>query len=167
MRKSSSTTVIAAFATLITAADAAVIVTQLPDFGDNLEPTGTPGLSRYEVDIDGDGTYEVSFESFAGTQISAIANDHTRIQAYPQTPPDVGSWASPLVLGDVVGSDALYGAVWHNDILGTSGMRACTDFTCVGFWPTGTFVEIDPDTGLLTIFPESGYLAVEFTNDTG
>ena len=46
-------------------------------------------------------------------------------------------------------------------------MRICVTTGCAGFWPEGTEVKEDPATGLDTILPESGYLAVAFTNTTG
>ncbi len=147
-------------------ATANVIVTNLPGiFGDPIFGDGFM-TGRYEVDIDGNGVWDVALEA-SSTQISAVANKHTLLQVYPSTPPNVGSWASPLLLGDVVGSYALYNAVWHRNNLGTSGMRVCVTSGCAGYWPEGAEEILDPDTGYIRLRPHSGYLAVAFTNSTG
>jgi hypothetical protein len=149
-----------------TAANAAVVVTRFPDYGVSLLPTGTTGIFRYEVDIDADGIYEVAFEANSGVEVDAISNSHVRIQAIPESPPDVGSDAWSLSAGSIIGVSPSSPALWTYEPIGST-MRVCTDLFCVGYWPKGTFVAVDPDTGFLTIFPESGYLAVEFTNATG
>ncbi len=150
----------------ITAANAVVIVTRFPDYGVSLLPTGTTGIFRYEIDIDADGIYEVAIDSNSGVQVSAMSNNHVRIQTLPEAPPDTGSEGWSLRLGSMIGASPESPAVWRNEPIG-AGMRVCTDLFCVGNWPSGNFVATDPNTGFLTIFPESGYLAVEFTNSTG
>lgn len=147
-------------AILTTAADAAVVVTRLPDFGFGL------GDGRYEVDIDGDGSWEVAFVAISGIEFSAVVQGTTRIQVIPSAPPNLGSRAWPLTLGEEIGSDPSPSAQWENELIGGT-LRGCTDLFCVGNWPAGTFTAFDPETDFNTIFPESGYLAVEFTNDTG
>jgi hypothetical protein len=142
-----------------TAATAAVIVTVLPNLG---VPLGRE--SSYLVDFDGDGIHEINFIASGGSQFSAFNNSHVRIQAIPSNPPNIGSRAISLELGSLVGSSPS----WYDNVLGGgSALRACTDLFCVGTWPTGTFVTTDPNTGFMTIFPESGYLGVEFTNASG
>ncbi|MEN8695444.1 MAG: hypothetical protein ACN4GG_10135 [Akkermansiaceae bacterium] len=161
MTTSAFTFAIAAIASLTTVADAAVVVTQLPDLGVQ------HGDGTYEIDIDNNGVWDVAFVANSGVEFSAISNTDVRIQAIPELPPDLGSDALSLAFGSIVGPLADSQAVWHQDIIGSSTMRVCTNLFCVGNWPTGTFTAVDPSTGLTTIFPESGYLAVEFTNDTG
>jgi hypothetical protein len=70
------------------------------------------------------------------------------------------------MLGDVVGSKPLNNAIWHQDSKGTSGMRVCVTSGCAGYWPEGSEVKYDPEEGLPVILPDSGYLAVAFTNMT-
>ncbi len=144
-----------------TAANAAVVVTVLPNFG---VPLGSEGT--YPVDFDGDGTYEVLFTASGGSVFSAKTNAHVRIQAIPEPPPGNNSDAWSLAFGSVIGATSISPASWVSDPIGGT-LRSCTDMFCVGDWPTGTFVMTDPNTGFLTIFPDSGYLGVEFTNASG
>jgi PEP-CTERM motif len=145
-----------------TAANAAVVVTVLPNLG---VPLGSEG--SYPIDFDGDGIYEVNFVASGGSQFSAFNNSHVRLQAIPSDPPNVGSRAISLNLGSLVGSTPQGSSVLYDSRPGGSLLRFCTDAFCVGNWPSGTFVTTDPNTGFLTIFPESGYLGVEFTNSSG
>ena len=46
-------------------------------------------------------------------------------------------------------------------------MRVCHDVGCAGYWPEGVSREHDPESGHDFLLPESGYLAVAFTNTTG
>ena len=150
-------------------ATADVIVTNLGTFGDYVvENIGTFG--RYEVDIDGNGVWEVAFEG-DGTEFYTVVNEHALIQTIPETPPNLGSDAWSLEVGDIVGSDAYSPAVWHRDVKGTATMRICLavgfGVACAGHWPTGSEDIYNPDTGFITVRPDSGYLAVAFTNATG
>lgn len=144
-----------------TAANATVVVTVLPNLG---VPLGSEGT--YPVDFDGDGFYEVLFEASGGSQFSVKSSGTTKILAIPSTPPDLGSRATPSLLGSSVGDDILSPGIWITEPFGAT-LRFCTDLFCVGNWPTGTFVTEDPLSGNMVIFPESGYLGVEFTNTTG
>jgi hypothetical protein len=144
-----------------TAATAAVVVTVLPNLG---VPLGSEG--SFPVDFDGDGNSEVLFEASGGSQFSVRSSGSTRILTIPSAPPNLGSRATPLLLGSIVSSDIVSPGIWITEPLGAT-LRFCTDAFCVGNWPTGTFVTTDPNTGFLTIFPESGYLGVEFTNASG
>jgi len=145
-----------------TAADSAVVVTVLSNLG---VPLGSEGT--YSVDFDEDGIYEVNFIASGGSQFSAFNNTHVRFQAIPSNPPNVGSRAISLELGSLVSSTPQEPSIWYDSAPGGSLLRFCTDLFCVGSWPTGTFVTTDPLSGNLVIFPESGYLGVEFTNATG
>jgi hypothetical protein len=145
---------------IVSTVAADVVWTNLPGLGD------PHTLGRYEIDIDGNGVWEVAFEGDS-VQFSAVVNEHVQLQAYPQSPPDRASWASPLLLGDVVGSKPLNNAVWHDTETGTSGMRVCVTSGCAGYWPGGHSLAYYPERNLTVALPTSGYLAVAFTNVTG
>ena len=46
-------------------------------------------------------------------------------------------------------------------------MRVCVTTGCAGLWPEGISLKPDPETGITVVLPDSGYLAVAFTNATG
>jgi hypothetical protein len=145
---------------LATAANAAVVVTRLPNLGVPLYQ------QTYHIDLDLDGANDFYIES-TSSQFSAFGDSNIRFYAITSGPPDIGSYAVPFALGSFVGSSTTSPAGWHNALLGGTTLRVCTDLFCVGHWPSGTFVTEDPLTGFLTIFPESGYLGVEITKPDG
>jgi hypothetical protein len=149
---------------LVSTVAADVVWTNLTELGDRLQVTDQPGVFRYEVDINGNGVWEIAFEG-NGVELSAVVNEHALIQTHPSTPPNLGSRASPLLLGDVVEFETLYNAVWHRETIGAT-MRICHNIGCAGYWPEGSEVKYDPEQGLPVILPDSGYLAVAFTNMT-
>jgi hypothetical protein len=150
---------------LVSTVAADVVWTNLPGFGDRLQVTDQPGVFRYEVDINGNGVWEVAFEG-DGIEFSAVVNEHALIQTIPETPPNLGSDAWSLQLGDTVGPNAYAPTLWHRDTKGRATMRICLNIGCAGYWPEGSEVKYDPEEGLPVILPDSGYLAVAFTNMT-
>lgn len=126
------------------------------------------GLPDRVVDFDEDGLPEIVFSSDGGL-IGGVLSSHVQIQGIPETPPDTGAFATPLTFMSLVSTASSSLGDWT---FPTNSNRFSLRFVVVGsalgYWPTGVSLG-DPifPGGPVPLIPESGYLAVRFTNTTG
>lgn len=116
-----------------------------------------------DIDFNSDAVPEISF-GHDGIYIYAMMASHVRLQAVPETLPDLGSMAFPLTAG-VVGPLAETGAQWLNDPLYPSAIWGCATVgagvVCDGLWPASTTFRFDPLSGGF-VPASSAFLGVEF-----
>lgn len=126
------------------------------------------GLPNRVVDFDQDGLPEIVFSTDGGL-IGGVLSSHVQIQGIPETPPDTGAFATPLTFMSLVSATSSSLGDWT---FPTNSNRFSLRFVVVGsslgYWPTGVTLG-DPifPGGPMPLIPESGYLAVRFTNTTG
>jgi len=117
----------------------AIIFTNVPDV--NLMAGGFGGEVFHDVDLNGDGTYELQiagrFGDFYVTTYSA-----NRIAGISAQPPDVGGFAHPFTLGAIIDSQAPDNRSWNS---GISSLLSCQEIGCIGLWTSGgtNYVGID------------------------
>lgn len=130
----------------------------------------TPHATLYEgfpsqsIDFNGDTVPEIIL-SGTSTQSGGWAAGHVQFQGIASPPPNVGSHATPVPFGALVGETPSSIGDW---ILPTSGLftfRSALAEGTAGYWPTGlTNPPLNPDgtPGTGPLVPESGYLGVLF-----
>lgn len=127
------------------------------------------GTPNRVVDFDQDGLPEIVFSSDGGGGIGGTLSSHVEIQGIPETLPDTGAFATPLPLMALVSATSASLGDWT---VPTSSNRFTLRFvvgsSSFGYWPTGLSLgePLFPG-GPVPLIPDSGYLAVRFTNTTG
>lgn len=109
----------------------AIIYTDVPDV--NLMAGGFGGEASYDVDLNGDGTVELTVFSRFG-DFGVLASSHTRIAGIPSTPPNSNGFAHPFTLGQIIGVTPPDDRSWNE---GSSGLLGCQSLGCIGLWTTG------------------------------
>jgi hypothetical protein len=120
------------------------------------------------VDFDQDGVPEIVFSTDGGL-IGGVLSSHVEIQGIPETPPDTGAFATPVsFMALVSAASASLGDWCFPTNTNHFALRFVVVGASVGYWPTGTTLgePLFPG-GPVPLIPDSGYLAVRFTNTTG
>jgi len=110
----------------------AVIFTDVPDV--NLMAGGFGGEASYNLDFNNDGINEIQVASRYGDFFVTTLGNGSRIAGIAASPPDIGGFAHPFTLGNIVGPQTPDFRSWN---LGISGLLSCQEIGCIGLWRSG------------------------------
>ena len=116
------------------------------------------------IDFNGDSVPELVLTADS-TQSGGWAASHVQFQGIASPPPNVGSHATPVPSGALVGDIPFSIGGWISPSSGLFTFRSALAQGTTGFWPTGLIPPpLNPDgtLGLGPLVPESGYLGVRF-----
>lgn len=142
---------ISIFLASIGTSEAVIVFTDIPDV-----PMFSNGqrITR-DIDLNGDGTDDVSVISDLSSMRVLTLNDNTSIATIQSPAPNLGGTNLAFDKGEIIGSSLFASAQWLNtssgDRAGPSTLLACRDIGCIGDWGgqvNYVGVEITGDDGL-------------------
>lgn len=111
-------------------ADAAVVITDIPD--ERVLWLGG-AADTAEVDLNLDATTDLTLRSRG--DFVALTSGDTRVAGFLQPGPDLGSWSNPFGHREEIGAILPAGMTWES---GSANILSCRNIGCVGLWDVGT-----------------------------